>query len=482
MEKKHYIQIAICSLVILIAVALFNFYYQTYIAPESYVIGSVKYEDYKELAIKDYISDDEVIFSQNINDVTFAKVDSTATYEYNFDTKQFNGIEKDYIIYVNNYMINSLEENAGTIGGTYNLNYYDTEKQVLCSSDINIDFSFYSLRSVLKVTLNYSDLGYLMKYFESDNFIITLTENPYSMMSKDGEVDEKIQEIVNLTNKVNELNSEIAGLNTEISQHLQDIAELTQSNEDNTAEIERLKTELADIQAEADSLTTDLANANSELARLEAENIEIIAENADLKALVETQKTTIAQLEQTISDLQYQVSYYEQLLEEYQNIEKLSVSFRVDSEAIDVQLVESGEFAIVPVTPTKVGYKFLGWSIDGTNVVEVETYSIIENTVFIALFKEVNKNGTFANDEHTLVFENDELISWTYNGTNRAWGTNYKGSLYYAYVTGAQSGLDYTLMFYVMGFDEENDCWIFKTGPSSVDVSELTVTNLIRVN
>lgn len=189
MTKKHYITIAITSLLVLIAIALFNFYYQTYVAPESFVIGSVKIEDYKTLPIKDYLSDEDVLFSQNINDVSFSNKNGIATYEYNFDAKEFDGEQKDYVIYVNDYLISNLTENAGTVGGIHALNYYDVEKQVLCSSAINIDFSFYSLSSKLKVTLNSEDLGYLMNYFKTDNFIITLAENPFVMMNKDVEVE-----------------------------------------------------------------------------------------------------------------------------------------------------------------------------------------------------------------------------------------------------------------------------------------------------
>ena len=406
MESKHYIQIIICALLTLIASVLGVYYYQTYIAPESFMIGTAKYDDYKQLQLKDYLNDDDVIFSQNINDVSFSSKDGISTYEYNFDHKEFDGIENDYLIYVNNYMINNIVKNAGTIGGVYNLNYYDIEKQVLCSSAININFSFYSLQSKLKVTLNSSELGYLINYFKTDNFIITLTENPYSMMNKDGEVDEKIKEIITLTNQVNVLNGEITVLNNQINQHLQDIADLTQSNEDKTAEIERIQAELSASQTQVANLTSELQSANSEISRLEAENIEIIAENTDLKALIENQKTTIAQLEQNVSDLQYQVSYYEQLLEEYQNIEKLSVSFKVDSQAVNVQLVNSGEFAEIPENPTKEHYTFKGWSVDGATIVDVLTYSIVEDVTFIAVFEEL--------ETHTVSFTvGEETTSYT---------------------------------------------------------------------
>ena len=185
MTKKHYITLSICALLIVIGIAIFGAYYRDYIKPESYSIGVIEELCYKKLAIKDYLSDENVLFSQNINDVSFSSKDGISTYEYNFDAREFNGEDKDYLIYVNNYMINNLTETAGTVGGTYNLNYYDIEKQVLCSSAININFSFYSLQSKLKVTLNSSDLGYLMNYFKTDNFIITLAENPFVMNNQD---------------------------------------------------------------------------------------------------------------------------------------------------------------------------------------------------------------------------------------------------------------------------------------------------------
>lgn len=191
MTKKHYLHITVCALLVVISAVLFSYYYKTYIAPESFVIGSVEYEDYKLLPIKDYLSDEDVIFSQNINDVSFASSDGTAKYEYNFDAKEFNGIENNYIIYVNDYMINTnpSDVNAGTISGVYKLNYYDVDKKVLCASDITISFSFYSLASKLQVSLNASDLGYLMNYFKTDNFIITLAKNPYIELDKDETVE-----------------------------------------------------------------------------------------------------------------------------------------------------------------------------------------------------------------------------------------------------------------------------------------------------
>ena len=214
MTKNHYMQITVMALVIVIACVLFGYYYNTYIAPESFTIGSITDGTYKELAIKDYLSDEDVLFSQNINDVSFKVDNDSATYDYNFEPKEFNGLKESYIIYVNNYILNDIQPNAGTISGTYILNYQDINNDTLCSSQINVSFTFRSLSSVLRVSLPADDLGYLMNYFRSNNFIITLAISPFTFGDKDGEVDEKVNQIIELSNEVNSLSNQITVLNS----------------------------------------------------------------------------------------------------------------------------------------------------------------------------------------------------------------------------------------------------------------------------
>lgn len=58
------------------------------------------------------------------------------------------------------------------------------------------------------------------------------------------------------------------------------------------------------------------------------------------------------------------------------------------------QSVASGGYATAPSTdPTKPGYTFAGWSIDGTNVVSVGSTPITGNTTFTAVFTENTPAG-----------------------------------------------------------------------------------------
>lgn len=73
------------------------------------------------------------------------------------------------------------------------------------------------------------------------------------------------------------------------------------------------------------------------------------------------------------------------------NINKYTVSFKDGETELSSQEVEHGKFASVPENPIKDGYTFVGWSVDGTNTVDVGSYAITENTTFIAVFKQAGK-------------------------------------------------------------------------------------------
>ena len=275
MEKKHYITISICALLCVIGFACFGAYYRDYIKPKSYSIGIIEELGYKKLAIKDYLSDDEVIFSQNINDGAFKNENGIAIYEYNFDPKEFNGEEKDYMIYVNDYMVNNITETAGTVGGEYVINYYDVNKSVLCSSTISIDFSFYALQSKLKVSLNNADIGYLMNYFKIDNFVITLAESPFTMMNKDVEVGGSPTD--ELTDIVVTIKSDV---NVEINYHNELLTYETDGYVHTTPQV------LGTIDAKAkDSLILEFLNVNTNLS-IQTDGTYTIDTSSNLRTIV----------------------------------------------------------------------------------------------------------------------------------------------------------------------------------------------------
>lgn len=68
---------------------------------------------------------------------------------------------------------------------------------------------------------------------------------------------------------------------------------------------------------------------------------------------------------------------------------KYDVTFMVDNEEYDNQIVVSGQYATLPTNPIKDGYKFLGWSINNQDIVDISSYEIQSNVVIYAIFEKV---------------------------------------------------------------------------------------------
>ncbi|MEE0950841.1 MAG: InlB B-repeat-containing protein [Paludibacteraceae bacterium] len=62
-----------------------------------------------------------------------------------------------------------------------------------------------------------------------------------------------------------------------------------------------------------------------------------------------------------------------------------------DAQIGETQTISTGEYATAPEDPTREGYRFVGWSTDGTeaNIKTIEDYAIIEATTFTAVWKQV---------------------------------------------------------------------------------------------
>ena len=198
MTKKHYIHIAVCSLLIIICSLIFYGYYRDYIAPESYTIGTIVESPYKKLAIADYVSDEDVIFSQNINHQSFVVSDNSAEYECVFDATDFNGLLNEYSLYINDCIVGDFTQDAGTCSGYFLINFYDVHNELLSTSSILVDFSFYSLSSKLLVSVPTYGLEYLNQYFKTDNFVITLAKKSFDLNTFDLKERATIR-LINLT-------------------------------------------------------------------------------------------------------------------------------------------------------------------------------------------------------------------------------------------------------------------------------------------
>ena len=148
---------------------------------------------------------------------------------------------------------------------------------------------------------------------------------------------------------------------------------------------------------------------------------------------------------------------------------KYDADFIVDGTTYDSQVITKNGCPAVPTAPTKENYNFIGWSIDGTNIVNVSSYAITENTNFVAIFEiALDRNGTFEvtfSSNSTIlmkiefVVENNEFskCSQTYGVSSFSW-TKYNYS-------GYDLCLGYKQMFleniFAFNYNEEEHCWVY---------------------
>lgn len=111
---------------------------------------------------------------------------------------------------------------------------------------------------------------------------------------------------------------------------------------------------------------------------------------------------------------------------------KYDVKFMADGKVHNSQIVEKHAKPTVPSNPTKTNYVFVGWSVDGTNTVDVSKYMIVGNTTFTAIFRVDKFTVTFKNGSTTIStqevtnggyatrpnFDTETFKGWTVNGTD----------------------------------------------------------------
>ena len=109
---------------------------------------------------------------------------------------------------------------------------------------------------------------------------------------------------------------------------------------------------------------------------------------------------------------------------------KYDVKFIADGKTHNTQIIERNGKPIVPANPTKPNYVFVGWSIDGTNTVNVSNYTVTENVTFTAIFRVDKFTVTFKNGNATVAtqevqnggyatmptFNSDTFVGWTVDG------------------------------------------------------------------
>ena len=175
---------------------------------------------------------------------------------------------------------------------------------------------------------------------------------------------------------------------------------------------------------------------------------------------------------------------------------KYDVKFIADGKTHNTQIIERNGKPTVPANPTKPNYVFVGWSIDGTNTVNVSNYTVTENVTFTALFRVDKFTVTFKNGNATVAtqevqnggyatmptFNSDTFVGWTVDGKTVVNLSTYKITANTTFTakfgTWTRLGDD---MHYVYGDSTMNSVDIAVSGLKAGDKIKVTA-NYIKAN
>ena len=136
------------------------------IKAESYVNGSIDISNQFSQESFNY-SSTSVVFYHDM-------YDDTNTYTFEIDLKRvesFNGLEKEYRVTLNDYILISADINAGSIFSDVAIDFYDTNGNIVCNSLMKVSIQFLSNKTQLTIsTTGNTNASFLEQYF-SDNGI-----------------------------------------------------------------------------------------------------------------------------------------------------------------------------------------------------------------------------------------------------------------------------------------------------------------------
>ena len=289
--------------------------------------------------------------------------------------------------------------------------------------------------------------NYEVKIENNESTIATLEEDIEDLNITINSLNEEIQngniEIEILENRITSLNNQIESLN-------ENIGSLELANTNYSTQIITLSNQNSLLSAQLLTLQNELLSNNSQIAKL---NDKI----NDLEKSVEFYESYIFELENNnhfVGIFEFDGSVYdiceaddnnkvstinpqstEYVIFNYWMVDntqvdldsytltentkfvanvtyKYNVQFLVDDSEYDTQIVEGGCKTSIPTNPIKDKYDFLGWSINGIDIVDINEYEINSNTIFIAVF--MNKYGLFNTDTGSLIYSWEDLLTYDY--------------------------------------------------------------------
>ena len=142
------------------------------IKAESYINGSIDISNKFSQESFNY-SNTSVVFYHDT-------YDETDTYSFEKDllkVEDFNGKDKNYKVTLNDFVLLDTNINAGSIYSLVKIDFYDTNNDIVCNSQLNISIKFLSNKTTLTLsTTGKENASFLEQYFKDNGIRLKVLE------------------------------------------------------------------------------------------------------------------------------------------------------------------------------------------------------------------------------------------------------------------------------------------------------------------
>ncbi len=198
----------------------------------------------------------------------------------------------------------------------------------------------------------------------------------------------------------NELNLQtITGLNNQIASLTTQINDMTYQMQTNSTTVTALNNKIAELQKSISYYEQYIANLESGeqvVATFEfagsVYNIQIVNKNDIVTVTTPTSTAYVIFNGWTVDGVTVDLSTYQVIANTKFVADvtyKYEVNFIVEGENYNNQIIVKDNKANIPADPTKAGYVFDYWTLDGTTEIDVTNYNITQNTNFVAKFSKL---------------------------------------------------------------------------------------------